>query len=211
MTVHEYFSSELQYVADAINATEPSWDGIDPEDRATVAALPEDVIEVLGETCNQLMSEPGFRELRNVESQLLESRDSQEREAGEKIKRFQRILRTLGDAEVEAFTRKLPTIEEIVEGSMAHGDWSSVPEDLKYLQGVAERYWRFAIAEFYDGPAEDHLEEHDLQVFRSVAKVINREGHMQRIFDCEREDPKNSAYNKMDCVLQVLDQLGLLE
>ena len=93
---------------------------------------------------------------------------------------------------------------------MKGGDWAAVTEDLQYLQDASERYWHYASDAHFDGAAGRHLSEHDMQLLQSIANTINSEGHVRRIQVCQNADAKNRAYDKMQMLLQLLDELGLL-
>lgn len=211
--MQEFFSDDLRYVADAILETHPFWQDIDVTSRTQAAALPEHVIEELAETYDRLMEGPGFRDLRETIKTLQANKRQDERDAALLMQQFLDLLKTLWDADVEPFALRKWNAQEIVESTMTGGDWESVAKDLQYLQGAAERYWRYASPELYDGPPQQYLSEDDMRVLRTVAKTINREGHGHRIQECQTADGlrKNRAYDKMQMLLQLLDEVHLLK
>lgn len=208
--MHEYFPENLKYVADAIVETRPAWDRIDVKSEDEAIGLPHAVIERLAITYDGMLEEPGFTGFRQMIRTLSASERPDERELATVFERFLDLLITLWKSDVLPFLARKRTAQEIVESTMKGGDWCAVATDLQYLEGTAERYWRYASAELYDGPPAQYLNEGDMKILRSAAATINREGQVRRIQECQNADKKNRAYDKMQMLLLLLDELGLL-
>jgi hypothetical protein len=205
--MHEYFTDDLKYVADAIVETRPAWDSIDVKSEDEAIGLPYHVIERLAITHRRMKEEPGFTGFRELIHTLSASERPDEQALATMFKRFKDLLVTLAEADVEPFLARRETAIEIIESSMRGGDWQAVDSELRYLQHSAERYWRYASNE----PPAQPLNDRDLKVLHSVAKTINREGHNRRIQECQTADGfRNRAYDKMQMLLEVLDNLNLL-
>jgi hypothetical protein len=210
MDIRKYLPDELQYVADALRETIPYWESIDTGSADQASSLPHDVLVLLAETYVRMFDTSAFSTLKRARDQLSASGIADEVDAARVIDRMNDLFTTLCNSRVAEFAERLPTDAEIVERTMAGGDWTAVSPELVYLRGAAERFWRYASPKFYDGPPRQHLSNEDMRVLTSVAKTIYREGHDHRIQECQTADGfQNRAYDKMQMLSQLLDEVGL--
>lgn len=208
--MHEFLPASHASIADALIETRMYWEDLDPQSIDDVTQLPEDVIERLAVAYFEMYHEIDFQPLREQIETLTQSKRKEERQAGDVLDRFLTLLGTLYTADVEPFARRRPTAAEFVESTMSGGDWDAVPEDLRYLQGVSERYWRYVCPDLYEGNPQQDLTARDKRALQSVAKTVNREGHWKRMIECKHADAKNVVYQKMQCIFELLDMLDLL-
>lgn len=208
--MHEFLPASHASIADALIETRMYWEDLNTESVDEVVQLPEDVIERLAIAYFEMYEDLEFEPLRKSIKTLSASEQERERQAGDVLERFFSLLCTLYKANVEPFVCRRPTAAEFVEQRMSGGDWDAVPEDLRYLQGVSERFWRYTSPDLYEGNPQQDLTSQDKRMLHSVAKTVNREGHQNILMKCISTDGNNNALRKMCCLMELLDQLGLL-